>query len=96
MRALWADPPGTFAGEFLRLDAQVASPRPARPIPVLIGGNRPPALRRAAAADGWHPLGVSPSGLSERLAVIKAMRGTLDGFAVSIRWDLGASPRPSE
>ena len=96
LKAMWADPPGSYVGEFFRFDALIASPKPARPIPILVGGNRPPAIRRAAGVDGWHPLGVSPSGLAERLAVIEAMRGTLDGFAVSIRWDLGADPTLSK
>jgi alkanesulfonate monooxygenase SsuD/methylene tetrahydromethanopterin reductase-like flavin-dependent oxidoreductase (luciferase family) len=40
--------------------------------PIVIGGNRAPALRRVAQlADGWHPMGVSPTGVTERLRVIR-------------------------
>jgi alkanesulfonate monooxygenase SsuD/methylene tetrahydromethanopterin reductase-like flavin-dependent oxidoreductase (luciferase family) len=41
---------------------------PGHAIPLLVGGNSPPAVRRAAAlGDGWQPLNVTPAELSARL-----------------------------
>jgi probable F420-dependent oxidoreductase len=41
---------------------------PGHAIPLLVGGNSPPAVRRAAAlGDGWQPLNVTPAELAARL-----------------------------
>jgi probable F420-dependent oxidoreductase len=52
MRAVWAEEDG--------LRARPAA-APGRTIPLLVGGNTPPAVRRAAAlGDGWQPLNLAP------------------------------------
>jgi alkanesulfonate monooxygenase SsuD/methylene tetrahydromethanopterin reductase-like flavin-dependent oxidoreductase (luciferase family) len=54
----------------------VASPRPAQTPhpPLLIGGSRPPALRRVARhGDGWHPLGLPPDSYARRLDELDAL-----------------------
>ena len=54
MRALWTGEPVDHRGEFYELDGWTCRPTPARPIPLWIGGARPPALRRAGRlGDGW-------------------------------------------
>ena len=72
----------------------MASPAPAqRPLPIVIGGNKSPALRRVAQrGDGWHPLGVSPDGIGRRLQALDAhldaahrSRGDIE---VSVRLDV--------
>jgi probable F420-dependent oxidoreductase len=72
MRGLWSGEPFGYEGEHFSFAPVVASPAPAqRPLPVVIGGNRGPALRRVAArGDGWHPLGLSPDGVRRRLAAL--------------------------
>ncbi len=41
---------------------------PGHSIPLLVGGNSPPAIRRAAAlGDGWKPLNLTPAGLAALL-----------------------------
>jgi probable F420-dependent oxidoreductase len=54
MRALWREPVVTFEGEFHRVTAAGLNPLPqARAIPIWIGAQSEPALRRAARlADG--------------------------------------------
>ncbi|MBI1846567.1 MAG: TIGR03619 family F420-dependent LLM class oxidoreductase [Candidatus Rokubacteria bacterium] len=56
MRACWAREERTsHAGEFFRFQDLGVFPKPARPIPIWVGGDTPAALRRVAAlADGWH------------------------------------------
>jgi probable F420-dependent oxidoreductase len=74
LRKLWTEESASFAGEFFSFDNIISSPKPLQQpaIPLMIGGNRPPALRRAARhGDGWHPLGVSPDGVRKRLATIR-------------------------
>jgi probable F420-dependent oxidoreductase len=44
------------------------SPRPSEPLPVLVGGHGPAALRRAATADGWLHGGGDPAALPGLLA----------------------------
>lgn len=62
----------------------VQQPRP----PIWIGGETPPALRRAADWDGWvYPANdmdgkmvLSPDAIAEKLALAAARRGGLAGF----------------
>ena len=57
MRRLWAEETVTFHGEFHTLNAVGISPLPVqRPLPLWVGGQSKPALRRAGQlADGWFP-----------------------------------------
>jgi probable F420-dependent oxidoreductase len=95
MIRLWTEDEATFDGDHFEFENLVASPKPKqRPHPpILIGGNRPPALRRVARlGDGWHPLGVSPEGLRERLVTIKSEAAAIERDdvpgEVSVRLDL--------
>ena len=50
LRALWTEDEASFSGEFFNFENIVTSPKPLQqPHPrMVVGGNRPPALRRAA------------------------------------------------
>ena len=51
----WEEPLVSFAGQFYRFAPVHFMPKPARPIPIWVGGHSPPALRRAGQlGDGWH------------------------------------------
>ena len=67
MRALWAGPEAEFHGEFVDFEPATCSPRPPRgSIPILVGGDTPAALRRAARlADGYFPGTTDPEALGE-------------------------------
>ncbi len=57
VRALWRDDVASFDGTFVGFEAIRVNPKPVRDrhIPVVVGGNSDPALRRAAAwGDGWY------------------------------------------
>ena len=57
MRTLWRDDVASFNGRFVGFDSIRVNPKPMRDrrIPVVLGGNSDPALRRVAAwADGWY------------------------------------------
>ena len=58
MRRLWTEPLVTFSGRFHELDRVGLTPRPSRPVPVMLGtGGSDAVLRRVVrVADGWMPL----------------------------------------
>jgi probable F420-dependent oxidoreductase len=56
MRALWTESPATFTGKHVAFERQFCLPQPERSIPIVLGGNSAPAVRRAArVGDGWFP-----------------------------------------
>jgi probable F420-dependent oxidoreductase len=59
MQALWHDDEAEFDGEFVHFSPSWSWPKPARPIPVLIGGAAGPKMFEHIAdyADGWIPIG---------------------------------------
>jgi len=61
MQAMWADDVASFEGEYVRMEASKAWPKPVqRPrVPTLIGGGAGPIMFRHIAeyADGWMPIG---------------------------------------
>ena len=70
MRALWAGPEVEFHGEFVDFPPVSCLPRPVTgTIPILVGGDTPAALRRAARlADGYFPGETDPARLARLLA----------------------------
>ena len=52
LRRLWSEPLVTFDGRFDRIERGCINPRPARPIPIWIGGFGEAAFRRADASFG--------------------------------------------
>ncbi|MFF5565996.1 LLM class F420-dependent oxidoreductase [Streptomyces sp. NPDC012623] len=72
MRALWADEPTAYQGEFGAVRASLAYPKPVRGTPrVLIGGAAGPKLFAGIAegADGWLPIG--GRGLAESIPTLR-------------------------
>ena len=70
-----------YHGEVYDLPPVKISPTPSRPLPILVGGHAPPALRRAARSDGWFHGGGDPAelpGLLEQLARLREEEGTTD------------------
>ena len=62
-RELWTSDEPSFDGEYNSFSDIVFAPKPVqRPLPIWIGGESGPALRRAAAlGDGWYPIGANPT-----------------------------------
>jgi probable F420-dependent oxidoreductase len=104
-RALWTAARPAYTGQFVKFDGLMFEPKPAqRPIPIWIGGETPPARRRAGRlGDGWYPVSNNPAapydtpeafgaGLAEvRAAAEKAGRdpAKLDVGLLAIRCKLG-------
>jgi probable F420-dependent oxidoreductase len=57
LRALWSGPEAEFHGEFVDFEPVTCSPRPVGgTIPIMVGGDTPAAIRRAARfGDGYFP-----------------------------------------
>jgi probable F420-dependent oxidoreductase len=74
MRQLWEDhPDGTsFHGEFFDFDHAMSYPKPARRVPVHVGGHSRAAARRAGRfGDGLQPLGVAGADLADLVALMR-------------------------
>jgi probable F420-dependent oxidoreductase len=63
-------------GEFYDFDPLSIAPVPTKPVPVIVGGNSPAAMRRAArVADGWIPAAsVKPDDFKPVLSEMRRLR----------------------
>jgi probable F420-dependent oxidoreductase len=69
LRACWTGTPGPHDGAYHLDDGLVQLPRPAHPVPLLVGGHTKAAFRRAGAlGDGWLAQQAVPSLDPEHLA----------------------------
>jgi len=75
LRRLWTEPLVTFKGRWHTLDRIAITPRPARPLPIWIGGGTSEhVLRRVARlADGWMPLLQSTEDPDKAMARLRAL-----------------------
>jgi len=56
MKTCWENPRPRFEGRYFEIDEVAFEPVPIQqPIPIFVGGNSRPALRRAARHHGWQP-----------------------------------------
>ena len=102
LRKLWIDDEASFKGEYFNFDKLCSSPKPVQqPHPaIVVGGNRPPALRRVARfGDGWHPMNLSPEGVIRRLAELENSQHQADHNSlpklVQVRLDMNRVNRQS-
>ncbi len=88
LRALWNQPVSSFAGAFDCFDHAYSYPKPARRggIPVLIGGESKPAMRRVARlGDGWLPYNLPVDRAAGVIAELKAMTREAGRDPVALR-----------
>lgn len=102
-RRIWRDQPASFQGRFFQFAPIGVMPKPAQPggIPILIGGDSRPAIRRAARlGDGWQPFKLPPEVLEQKLGYLReqavAADRDLSGFTISLRLGLRLTSAPTE
>ena len=94
----WSNPEPNFAGKYFHVDGVAFEPGPVQnPVPIFVGGNSKPALRRAARHQGWQPNPVTMSAAEmgpslEYLRSQPEFDGKQDTFDVMI--GLGMGPLP--
>jgi probable F420-dependent oxidoreductase len=90
MRAVWSDDPVSFEARWIPavIDNMRMMPKPAKPIPIWIGGTSDAALKRAARLDGWHGSRATPEQAEPLVARLRAERPEPE-FMISLRaaWD---------
>jgi len=61
-KTLWTQAEPKFAGKYVNFENVAFDPKPVQqPIPIWVGGESGPALRRTARyANGWYPVGTNP------------------------------------
>ncbi|MGD9795779.1 MAG: LLM class flavin-dependent oxidoreductase [Acidimicrobiia bacterium] len=96
--ALWSGDEVVHYGRYFTADHVAYLPTPVqRPrVPIWLAarqGKLTPA-RRAARFDGLVPIETDPDGVARQLAVIRELRGTLDGFDVALMGEPGEDPEP--
>lgn len=82
-RELWTADLPKFDGKYVKFDDVVFAPKPAQaPIPIWVGGESAPALRRTVKyAHGWYPVGTNPAHPMNTLSRFKAGLARFQGFA---------------
>jgi probable F420-dependent oxidoreductase len=82
LRQLFTEPVVDFSGRFDRIDRAALVPRPARPIPIWLGGSSEPAYDRAARiADGFIFIG---GDIDRALDAWKRLRERVRGLGRSV------------
>jgi alkanesulfonate monooxygenase SsuD/methylene tetrahydromethanopterin reductase-like flavin-dependent oxidoreductase (luciferase family) len=92
LRALWAGERVAHHGDHYTVEGVELRPRPVQErLPIWIGGNSTPALRRAARYDGWSAdttnlegMTRTPAEVARSVEEIRSLRGGLDGFDVAV------------
>lgn len=97
MRRLWAEDVVTFEGRWHRVTRAGLNPRPARQIPIWLGGTADVVIERAARiAEGWMPLfgpGESESAMEKLRALLRKLGRDPSRFGIQAQAQLaGGNP----
>ncbi|MGE0388101.1 MAG: LLM class F420-dependent oxidoreductase [Gammaproteobacteria bacterium] len=86
MRRLWSERLVAHEGKFYQFKEIGFEPKPAHgSIPILVGGETPIALKRAArCGDGWYGMHHTPESAAARVKELRALRGSDGPFDITI------------
>ena len=103
-KELWAKDDPKFDGKYVKFSDVVFTPKPVqKSIPIWVGGESGPALRRTAKyADAWYPIGTNPQFPMDTLTALQggcgeAARPDREGRARSVGgdgWPIAFPPMP--
>lgn len=84
-RELWSKEAPAFRGDYVTFDNITFAPKPVQaPLPIWVGGESGPALRRTAKlGDGWYPIGTNPSFPLDSMARYQAAVAKLRGLVAA-------------
>jgi probable F420-dependent oxidoreductase len=88
LRRLWLDESSSYAGDHFGFQGAYSFPKPTRAggVPILIGGESKPAMRRVARlADGWLPYNLPVEDAPAVIAELKAMTRAEDRDPEALR-----------
>ena len=94
LRTLWSEDKPEFSGSYIQFSDIKFLPKPVQnPLPIWVGGGSPSAIERAVKlGNGWHPVGLTPSELKEKVGYLNeqiAKSNRAGGeFTVSLRRNL--------
>lgn len=71
-RHLWSGSPDGFTGDFYQFGPVGFEPRPPA-LPIIVGGNSRPALRRSARNDGWHGIRMPAEDVAANVETLRSM-----------------------
>jgi probable F420-dependent oxidoreductase len=82
-KELWSHDDPCFDGRYVKFSDVVFTPKPVQqPIPIWVGGESAPALRRTVRyADCWYPVGTNPQFPMNTISRFKAGLARFRGFA---------------
>jgi alkanesulfonate monooxygenase SsuD/methylene tetrahydromethanopterin reductase-like flavin-dependent oxidoreductase (luciferase family) len=89
LRSLWRGEMVTQTDSFWPMDGVTIQPGPRTEggPPIVVGGRKPPAMRRAAAlGDGWLPFLYSPERYAASVTVIKQHAASIGRDLTGFRW----------
>src|SRR5512133_1010997 len=91
-KELWSKDDPRFAGKYVTFSDVVFTPKPVQQsIPIWVGGESGPALRRTAKyADAWYPIGTNPQFPMDTLTRFRAGVAKLRDLAVKAGRDPSA------
>jgi len=92
MRRLWTEQRIVHSGKYYHFEETGFEPKPARaPVPILMGGETPVALKRAAQlGDGWFGLRHNPESAAAIIKRLRDLRSRNGPFEITIE----AAPAP--
>jgi probable F420-dependent oxidoreductase len=95
LEALWYAEAPEWHGRFVEFAGIDAHPRPVqRPIPLVVGGHRPPSFRRAVArAHGWYGYGLTPEQMAEANAELRRAADRVTRPPQLGRLEISVTPR---
>ena len=74
MKVLWKDKHASFSGDFVNFKNVISMPKPTRDIPIAIGGESIPALRRVAMyGNAWYGYSLTPEQLEQKLKKLEQL-----------------------